>query len=86
MFASVISWSRPFFNTSVSQGSVETRLTFDGIVIDHVTENLLLSLPVKEFWQELSSVAEMGDRLATIDMGRKVGVLCAFPWGSWVPI
>jgi len=25
-----------------------------------------------------SAVAEMGDRLATIDMGRKVGVLCPF--------
>jgi len=27
-----------------------------------------------------SAVAEMGDRLATIDMGRKM--LCPFPWGS----
>jgi len=32
-----------------------------------------------------SPVAEMSDRLATVDMGRKVGV-CPFPWGSWVPI
>ena len=31
------------------------------------------------------AVAEMGDRLATIDMSRKVGLLCPFPWGSWVP-
>jgi len=28
-----------------------------------------------------SAVAEMGDRLATIDMGRKVGAACPFPWG-----
>jgi len=27
-----------------------------------------------------SAVGEMGDRLATIDMARKVGVLCPFPW------
>jgi len=33
-----------------------------------------------------SAVAEMGDRLATIDMGRKLGV-CGCPfWGSWIPI
>ena len=32
-----------------------------------------------------SAVAEMGDRLATIDMGRKVGgggLLNSFPWGK----
>ena len=34
-----------------------------------------------------SAVAEMGDRLATIDMGRKVGgVVLLFGEGSWVPI
>jgi len=34
-----------------------------------------------------SAVAEMGDRLATIDMGRKVAALLyLFPWASWVPI
>jgi len=37
-----------------------------------------------------SAVAEMGDRLATIDMGRKVGGGCCGPFleerGSWVPI
>jgi len=35
-----------------------------------------------------SAVAEMGDRLATIDMDPKVGrgLLCPFPWRSWVPI
>jgi len=29
----------------------------------------------------------MGDRLATIDMGRKVrrGLLCPFPWGKLSP-
>jgi len=31
------------------------------------------------------AVAEMGDRLATIDMGRKLVGPCSF-WGSWVPI
>ena len=34
-----------------------------------------------------STVAEMGDRLATTDMCRKVGGCCApFRGGSWVPI
>jgi len=32
------------------------------------------------------SVTEMGDRVATIDMGQKVwGLLCLLPWGSLVP-
>jgi len=35
-----------------------------------------------------SAVVEIGDRFATIDMGRKVGqgLLCPFPCGNWVPI
>jgi len=36
-----------------------------------------------------SAVAEIGDRLTTVDMGRKVwqGLLCPFLWGgSWVLI
>ena len=28
------------------------------------------------------AVAEMGDRLVTIDMGRKWGQPCPFPWGG----
>ena len=30
-------------------------------------------------------VAEMGDRLATIHMCRKMGLLCPFPWGAGSP-
>ena len=35
-----------------------------------------------------SAVAEMGDRLVTIDMGRKLGAGAVPPFleGSWVPI
>ena len=33
------------------------------------------------FDNKCSAVAEMGDRLATTDMGREVGVLCPF-WGD----
>jgi len=32
-----------------------------------------------------SAVAEMGDHLATIDMGRKVGGYCARPWRELGP-
>ena len=33
-----------------------------------------------------SAVAEMGDRLATIDMDRKLGAVSLWTRGSWVPI
>jgi len=32
-----------------------------------------------------SAVAEMGDRLATIDMGRKEGAAVPLSGGSWAP-
>jgi len=35
---------------------------------------------------KIPAVAEMDDRLTTIDMGRKVGCCCTpFPWGSRFP-
>jgi len=34
--------------------------------------------------QQLSSIAKMGDRLATIDTAKKWGAAVLFPWGSWV--
>jgi len=37
------------------------------------------------FEYRCSAVAEMGDRLATIDMGRKVGVLCPLLRGAGSP-
>jgi len=33
-----------------------------------------------------SAVAEIGDHLATIDMGRKLGAVPPYWRGSWVPI
>jgi len=33
-----------------------------------------------------SAVAEMSNYLATIDTAEKWGLLCPFPWGSWVRI
>jgi len=40
----------------------------------------------RHFNNKCSAVAEMGDRLATTDMGRKLGG-GLFPfWGIWVPI
>ena len=35
-------------------------------------------------YNKCSAVAEMGDHLATIDMGRKLGALSLFGEGSWV--
>jgi len=37
------------------------------------------------FLNKCSAVAEMGDRLATVDMGRKLGGCAPFGW-SWVSI
>jgi len=41
-----------------------------------------------EAWQITQAVADMGDRLATLDMGRKVGGGYCVPFRgeSWVPI
>jgi len=44
------------------------------------------SVRIKDYNNKSSAAAEMGDRLATIDMDRKVGAAIPFPWGSWVPI
>jgi len=33
-----------------------------------------------------SAVAEIGDCLAIIVVGRNVGAAVPLPWGSWVPI
>jgi len=35
---------------------------------------------------KISAVAEMGDRLATIDMDRKLGAVHLLGGGSWVSI
>jgi len=39
----------------------------------------------KVSYDKCSAVAEMGDRLATIDMGRKLRRGICYFWGSWVP-
>jgi len=44
-------------------------------------------VPHRQHTYTSSAAAEMGDRLATIDMGQKLGgLLCPFEVGSWVPI
>jgi len=52
---------------------------------DRTTNYVVLTV---RFVNKCSAVAEMGDRLATIDMGRKVGgcAPCFFGVGSWVSI
>jgi len=52
---------------------------------------MVIFVRYKNFRKQLnksSAVAEMGDHLATIDMGRKVGerLLCPYTWGSWISI
>jgi len=44
------------------------------------------SIFVALFEYNCSAVAQIGDRLATIDMGRNKGLLCPFRRNSWVPI
>jgi len=52
--------------------------------------SLRLSVCPLPHFNKTTAVAEIGDRLATVDMGRKVGaaVPLSFFWGggSWVPI
>ena len=67
-------------NISQGSGSVVTHLRCGGSLTAFY--KLLISLPVKEC-DKSSAVAEMGDRFATIDMGRKWGGAAV---GSWVPL
>ena len=47
------------------------------------TAELLFILPYQQQGKYKSSAtAEMGDRLATIDVGQKWGLLCPFLWGG----
>jgi len=43
-----------FLNTDISQGSVVTELRYDGIVNDDFVANLLMNLPLKEFWKSVN--------------------------------
>jgi len=59
---------------------------------DHATRSVRIGLiyvrstAMRPKKYKSSAVAEMGDRLATIDMGRKVVGCCApFRGGSWAP-
>jgi len=53
-FSSHSSGSLRFLNTTISQGSVATRLRCGGVYNYFVTRNLLLSLLMKEFWKSVS--------------------------------
>jgi len=44
-----------------------------------------ISVTTTIYIDKSSAVAEMGDRLATIDMGRKARDCCALFHGGWVP-
>jgi len=47
---------------------------------------LYMSTGCTLYYYKWSAVAEMGDRLATIDMDRKLGGCAPLGRGSWVPI
>jgi len=49
-----------FFNTDISQGSVATHLKCDGTVNGDFPANLLVNLPVKEFWNQSTFGKVMG--------------------------
>ena len=56
----------------ILQGNVATRFRCGGTSDCDFITNLLLSPLCKDFYK-CSGVAEMGDRLAAIDIGRKLG-------------
>jgi len=43
-----------FLNTNISQGSVVTQLRCGGIINEDFVANLLVNLPVKEFWKSVN--------------------------------
>ena len=49
-------------------------------------ERVCMSVCSLAYLNKSSGVAPMGDRLATIDMDRKVGAAVPLSVGSWVPI
>jgi len=58
---------------------------FGSVVAKAVSREQFLRILIDRCHNKCSAVAEMGDRLATRDMGQKEQVLCPFGW-SWVPI
>jgi len=50
-FASFNAWTRQFFSKSISKDSAGTHLRCSGNFSNHFSTNLLLSVPVTEFWK-----------------------------------
>jgi len=48
------SWAWQFLNTDISQGSVVTQLRCGGLVNDDFVANLVMNLPVKEFFKSVN--------------------------------
>jgi len=46
----------------ISQGSVETRLSYGGIYNNHIIANCLQSVPVKEFWKSVNNWRRYGQK------------------------
>ena len=51
-------------------------------LLDTADEGYTARRPLIRIYNKYSAVVEMGDRLATIDMGRKKGLLCPFRGGG----
>ena len=53
------------------------------IRLNHLRQHLVY---LYKYFYKCSAAADMGDCLATIDMGRKLGGCVTFERGSWVPM
>jgi len=55
-----------FWNIDISQGSVATRLRCGKIFKYDLVENLLVSLPVKEFWKSVNISGSYGQEFGVL--------------------
>ena len=75
-----------FSGTNISQGSVETCLRCGGIFYYCFAKNILLSLSLKEVWQDLSSSWDGRPFGHNRHGPKRGGLLCHFTGGGgWAP-
>ena len=74
-FAALCHWTWQFLNTEISQGSVAKRLRCGGMFNDDFIANLLLSLPVKEFWKLVSIWPSYGQKSSVLFFGSQCSII-----------